>query len=55
MEKTAAILLMMEILKMVKEAGVNAAEAECALMAAHAMLPDLGLSIRATETYYSVK
>ena len=45
MEKGVALLLMDRILAVVKESGANAREAQSALGAAAAMLPEVGLPV----------
>jgi hypothetical protein len=48
MRERLSFALMFKILEVVKESGANRTEAEAALRAAEAMLPDLELSIKPT-------
>jgi len=50
MEDKAAFLLMLEILKLLKDSGVNEIEALCALRASEAMVPEAGLQPKPTMT-----
>jgi hypothetical protein len=48
MKDKLAFLLMLKVLQVVQESGANATEAECALEAARAMLPEAKLKQKPT-------
>lgn len=53
MKEKLAVCLMLKILEMVKESGASRTEAEAALRAAEAMVPDLDLSVKPFLEFYS--
>ncbi len=46
---TLTIILLRKILDVVKESGANVTEANCALTAAAALVPDLNLQVKPTR------
>jgi hypothetical protein len=52
-QDTLAFLLIRKVLEVIKESGANQTEATCALNAAVALIPDLGLQPKPSLVIYS--